>query len=124
MHSFYWLLTTVYFLEVSMNTRTFGRLGWQVGELGYGMWGMGGWTESDDAQSLASLQLAADGGCNFFDTAWAYGPGHSEKLLGQLLKANPGKRLYTATKIPPKNLRWPTRRGDKVEDGSGVRVRL
>jgi aryl-alcohol dehydrogenase-like predicted oxidoreductase len=99
-----------------MPTRTFGRLGWQVGELGYGMWGMGGWTESDDAQSRSSLQLAVNGGCTFFDTAWAYGSGHSEKLLGELLKANSGKRLYAATKIPPKNLRWPTRRGDKLDD--------
>jgi aryl-alcohol dehydrogenase-like predicted oxidoreductase len=99
-----------------MHTRTFGRVGWQVGELGYGMWGMGGWTESDDAQSRSSLQLAVDSGCTFFDTAWAYGSGHSEKLLGELLKANPGKRLYTATKIPPKNLRWPTRRGEKLDD--------
>jgi aryl-alcohol dehydrogenase-like predicted oxidoreductase len=89
--------------------RTFGRTDWQVGEIGYGMWGMGGWTGSDDAESLQSLQRAVDLGCNFFDTAWAYGNGHSEGLLGSLLRANPGKRLYTATKIPPKNQQWPSR---------------
>jgi len=83
--------------------RQFGRTGWQVSEIGYGMWGMGGWTESDDEQSLNSLQTAVDLGCNFFDTAFIYGNGHSERLLGQLLKNNPGKQLYTASKIPPKN---------------------
>jgi aryl-alcohol dehydrogenase-like predicted oxidoreductase len=86
-----------------MNYRQFGRTGWQVSEIGYGMWGMGGWTESDDAESLASLQAAVDLGCNFFDTAFIYGNGHSEGLLGQLIKANPEKHLYSATKIPPKN---------------------
>jgi aryl-alcohol dehydrogenase-like predicted oxidoreductase len=74
------------------------------------MWGMGGWTGSDDAESLASLQFAADNGCNFYDTAWGYGKGHSERLLGELVRANPDKKLYTATKIPPKNMIWPSRR--------------
>jgi aryl-alcohol dehydrogenase-like predicted oxidoreductase len=78
--------------------------------MGYGMWGMAGWTGSDDAESLQSLQRAVDLGCNFFDTAWAYGAGHSEELLGRLLRANPNKRLYAATKIPPKNQKWPSRR--------------
>jgi aryl-alcohol dehydrogenase-like predicted oxidoreductase len=52
-----------------MNYRRFGRLGWQVSEIGYGMWGMGGWSESNDAESRQALQLAVDLGCNFFDTA-------------------------------------------------------
>ncbi|HMQ55599.1 MAG TPA: aldo/keto reductase [Anaerolineae bacterium] len=99
-----------------MQYRTFGRTGWQVSEIGYGMWGMGGWTGSDDEQSLQSLQLAVDLGCNFFDTAWAYGEGHSERLLGQVVKTNPDKKLYTATKIPPKNRQWPTRRGDAIQN--------
>ena len=86
-----------------MNYRRFGRTGWMVSDIGYGMWGMGGWTGSDDAESLRSMQRAVDLGCNFFDTAYAYGKGHSESLLGELLRANPGVRLYTATKIPPKN---------------------
>ena len=90
-----------------MNYRRFGRTNWKVSEIGYGMWGMGGWTGSDDEESLAALQRAVDLGCNFFDTAWAYGEGHSEKLLGQIIRANSGKKLYTATKIPPKNLQWP-----------------
>jgi aryl-alcohol dehydrogenase-like predicted oxidoreductase len=99
-----------------MRYRTFGRTGWEVSEIGYGMWGMAGWAGSDDEESLQSLQLAVDLGCNFFDTAWAYGDGKSERLLGQTVRANANKTLYTATKIPPKNRRWPTSRGDKLDD--------
>lgn len=99
-----------------MQYRTFGRLGWQVGEIGYGMWGMGSWSEADDDQSRQSLQLAVDGGCNFFDTAWGYGAGRSERLLGELVRANPDKRLYTATKIPPRNFKWPSRRGYTLDE--------
>ena len=90
-----------------MKYRRFGRTGWDVSEIGYGMWGMAGWTNSNDDESLQSLQAAVDHGCNFFDTAYAYGNGRSENLLGQIVKANSGKRLYTASKIPPKNLQWP-----------------
>jgi len=99
-----------------MNYRRFGRTGWMVSDVGYGMWGMAGWTGSDDAESSLSLQRAVDLGCNFFDTAWAYGNGHSEKLLGALVRSNPGKKLYVATKIPPKNLAWPSRREFKLDD--------
>lgn len=90
-----------------MRYRQFGRRDWQVSEIGYGMWGMGSWSNSDDQQSLESLQAAINLGCNFFDTAYAYGNGHSEDLLGQTLRANPEKLLYTASKIPPKNGQWP-----------------
>jgi aryl-alcohol dehydrogenase-like predicted oxidoreductase len=99
-----------------MRYRRFGRTGWDVSEIGYGMWGMAGWTGSEDAESLASLQRAVDLGCNFFDTAWAYGDGHSEQLLGKVLRANSGKTLYTATKIPPKNRQWPARREYSLDD--------
>jgi aryl-alcohol dehydrogenase-like predicted oxidoreductase len=92
-----------------MRYRPFGKTGWNVSEVGYGMWGMAGWTGSDDEESLASLDRAVALGCNFFDTAWAYGEGHSEVLLGQLLKRHPEKRLYSASKIPPKNRKWPAR---------------
>jgi len=93
-----------------MRYRTFGRTGWQVSEVGYGMWGMAGWTGSDDEQSLGALDRAFALGCNFFDTAWAYGAGKSEQLLGQALKkrgphSDPTVRV--ATKIPPKNMKWP-----------------
>jgi len=91
-----------------MKYRKFGRTGWQVSDIGYGMWGMGSWSGSDDEESLRSLQRAVDLGCNFFDTAFVYGDGRSEALLGKLLRANPDKKLYTATKVPPKNRQWPT----------------
>ena len=99
-----------------MRYRTFGRIGWQIAEVGYGMWGMAGWTGSDDEQSFESLDRAIALGCNFFDTAWAYGDGHSERLLGATLKRHPGKRLYIATKIPPKNRKWPARPGYALDD--------
>lgn len=98
-----------------MRYRRFGRTNWSISEIGYGMWGMGSWSESDDRESIQSLQNAVDLGCNFFDTAWAYGRGHSERLLGELLRANPGKRLYTASKIPPKNGKWPSQREFTLE---------
>src|ERR1700746_5248 len=99
-----------------MKCRRFGRTGWQVGESGYGMWGMAGWSGSQDAESLASLQRAIDLGCNFFDTAWAYGDGHSEELLGKALRANPAKKLYVATKVPPKNRQWPSKRSFTLDE--------
>ena len=77
---------------------------------------MAGWTGSSDDESSDSLQAAVDLGCNFFDTAWAYGNGHSESLLGKLVRANPDTRLYVATKIPPRNRRWPSRRGTSLDD--------
>lgn len=92
-----------------MQYRAFGRTGWKVSEIGYGMWGMAGWTGSDDEQSFASLDRAIALGCNFFDTAWAYGDGHSERLLGATLKRHADTRLHVATKIPPKNRKWPAR---------------
>lgn len=99
-----------------MQYRKFGRTGWQVSEIGYGMWGMGGWTQSNDEESLAALQRSVDLGCNFFDTAWAYGDGKSEGFLGEIMRANADKKLYTATKIPPKNRRWPSRREFTLDD--------
>jgi len=99
-----------------MKYRKFGRTNWIVSEIGYGMWGMAGWTGSDDEESLRSLQLAVDMGCNFFDTAWGYGAGKSEHLLGELAKANKGKKLYTATKMPPKNFKWPSRCEYSLDD--------
>jgi aryl-alcohol dehydrogenase-like predicted oxidoreductase len=90
-----------------MRYRTYARTGWSWAEVGYGMWGMGGWTGSDDERSLEALDLAVALGCNVFDTAWAYGSGHSERLLGRALKRHAGTKLYAATKVPPKNFHWP-----------------
>jgi aryl-alcohol dehydrogenase-like predicted oxidoreductase len=78
-----------------------------VSEVGYGLWGMGGWSGSDDTESIAALEESIRRGCTFFDTALAYGNGRSEKLLGQVLARHRGESLVVATKIPPKNLKWP-----------------
>ncbi len=99
-----------------MKYRRFGRTGWQVSEIGYGMWGLAEWKDTDPEEVWGALNRAVELGCNFFDTAWAYGNGKSEKLLGKLLRAHKGKRLYTATKVPPKNLQWPSRREFTLDD--------
>jgi aryl-alcohol dehydrogenase-like predicted oxidoreductase len=100
----------------TMRLRTFGRLGWRVSEIGYGMWGMAGWTGSDDAESGRALDRAIELGCNFFDTAYAYGEGRSERLLRDARARHRGTRLYAATKVPPKNRRWPGRAETPVGD--------
>ena len=89
-----------------MHFRNFRALG-PVSEIGYGLWGMGGWTGSNDDESIAALERAVELGCTFFDTALAYGQGKSEQLLGRVLARHRDKRLVVATKIPPGNLRWP-----------------
>jgi aryl-alcohol dehydrogenase-like predicted oxidoreductase len=99
-----------------MRYRKLGRTGWEISEIGYGMWGLAGWTGSDDKESFNALQKAFDLGCNFFDTAWGYGSGKSEGMLGELIRANRGKKLYTATKIPPKNFNWPSKREYTLEE--------
>ena len=90
-----------------MKYRKLGRTGFDVSEIGPGLWGISGWSGSDDKQSLASLQLSVDLGCNFFDTAWAYGEGKSDGLLGQIMHRNGAKRLFAASKVPPANNKWP-----------------
>jgi aryl-alcohol dehydrogenase-like predicted oxidoreductase len=104
-----------------MKYRKLGRTGFEVSEMAHGLWGMSGWSGSDDEESLAALQLATDLGCNFFDTAWAYGDGKSDGLLGEILSRNatppnPAKRLYAASKIPPLNGKWPARSAYKYQD--------
>ncbi len=99
-----------------MEYRKFGRTNWPVSEIGYGMWGMAGWTESSDIQSAKSLDVAVENGVTFFDTAWGYGEGHSEELLGQLVRRHPSQKLYTASKIPPKNFQWPAKPEYAFED--------
>lgn len=92
-----------------MEYRKFGRTGWQVSEVGYGMWGMAGWTGSEEKEVNDSLDKAIELGCNFFDTAWAYGDGLSEEILNKTLRRHTDKKLYVATKIPPKNRIWPSK---------------
>jgi aryl-alcohol dehydrogenase-like predicted oxidoreductase len=99
-----------------MKYRKLGRTGFEVSEIGHGLWGMSGWSGSDDRQSLEALQIAVDSGCNFFDTAWAYGEGKSDGLLGQILAKNRGKQLYAASKVPPLNRRWPASPRERYRD--------
>jgi len=104
-----------------MKYRRLGRTGFEVSEVAHGLWGMSGWSGSDDRESLDALQLATDLGCNFFDTAWAYGGGKSDGLLGQILcknasPPNPSQRLYAASKIPPLNGKWPARSSYRYQD--------
>ncbi len=102
--------------ERAMIYRAFPRAGWKWAEIGYGTWGMAGWSGSDDAESLKAMERALTLGCNVFDTAWAYGSGHSERLLRQLLSGYRGEPVYIATKVPPKNGRWPARADYPLED--------
>jgi aryl-alcohol dehydrogenase-like predicted oxidoreductase len=103
-----------------MQYRKMGRLGWEISEVGYGMWGIGGgpggFTGWDYDAAPGCLDTAVELGCNFFDTAWIYGRGVSEQMLGALLRRHPDRRLYVATKIPPKNRAWPAGPEDTLDD--------
>lgn len=99
-----------------MQYRTLGKTGIQISEVGFGAWGIGGgWGKRDDASALAALQRAFDLGINFYDTAYGYGDGHSEELIGQAFK---GRRhqVVIASKVPPKTFRWPVREQDPLEE--------
>ena len=99
-----------------MRYRTLGRTAFPVSEVGYGAWGIGGkqWLGGADDESLQALQRAIELGLNFIDTALAYGEGHSERLVGQVVRDTPHK-IYVATKVPPKNLLWPARPGIAID---------
>ena len=99
-----------------METRKFGKTNWLISELGYGMWGLVDWSGSDQNEVEKSLELSVELGCNFFDTAWGYGEGRSEQILGKLLRRHSDKKLYAATKIPPKNFIWPSKAGFQLKD--------
>lgn len=103
-----------------MRYRTLGRLGWEISEVGYGMWGIaggsGGFTDADHDTAPQCLERALELGCNFFDTASSYGGGLSERMLGRLLREHRDRRIYVATKIAPKNREWPPRPGDTLDD--------
>jgi aryl-alcohol dehydrogenase-like predicted oxidoreductase len=100
-----------------MKYRRLGRTGLMVSEIGFGAWGIGKglWVGAEDAESLRALRRAVEEGVNFIDTALAYGPGHSERLVGQVVREMKVP-LYVATKVPPKNLTWPAARGIAVSD--------
>jgi aryl-alcohol dehydrogenase-like predicted oxidoreductase len=100
-----------------MQYRTLGRTGLQVSEIGFGAWGIGksNWLGAEDEESLRALNKAIDLGLNFIDTALGYGNGHSERLVGQVVKAR-SEHVYVATKVPPKNRQWPARAGVPAHD--------
>jgi aryl-alcohol dehydrogenase-like predicted oxidoreductase len=100
-----------------MHYRTFGKTGLEISEIGYGTWGVGksGWTGAADEESRRALNAAIDRGLNFIDTALAYGNGHSERVIGQVLRER-SEPVYVATKVPPKNLQWPAQPGVPAND--------
>jgi len=100
-----------------MEYRRLGRTGLEVSEVGYGAWGIGGsgWLGAEDDESLQALERALDLGINFIDTALGYGDGHSEQLVGQVVRGR-SETVYVATKIPPKNGLWPARKGTRAEE--------
>jgi len=99
-----------------MHYRKLGRTTWPISEIGYGAWGIGGtqWQGGTDDESVQALHRAIELGLNFIDTALAYGEGHSEQLVGQVVRDTPHK-IYIATKVPPKNQLWPARPGISID---------
>jgi aryl-alcohol dehydrogenase-like predicted oxidoreductase len=97
--------------------RALGKTGLEVSVLGYGAWGIGGsmWIGADDDESLSALRRAIELGVNFIDTAAGYGEGHSERLVGRVVR-DAAETVYVATKIPPKNMQWPSRAGVHASD--------
>ncbi len=96
--------------------RKLGRLGWQVSEIGYGLFRANNSYNGNDSEIIDSLYTAIDLGCNFFDVAWTYGNGECEKILGRVCKSFSNKQLFIATKIPPKNLKWPSKSYFKLDE--------
>ncbi len=101
-----------------MNYRVFGKLGWRVSEIGFGAWAIGGdmWGRQDDADSLTALNRAIDLGVNFIDTAQGYGKGHSEEIIGNVLRERK-ETVFVATKVPMKpGSPWPLPISAKSEE--------
>jgi aryl-alcohol dehydrogenase-like predicted oxidoreductase len=99
-----------------MKYRKLGRTNLKISEIGFGSWGIGksSWKGADDSESLHALYKAVELGINFFDTALVYGNGHSENLIGQIIKDS-SEELFVATKVPPKNIIWPAKTGIPIE---------
>jgi aryl-alcohol dehydrogenase-like predicted oxidoreductase len=100
-----------------MAKRRLGRTGYEVSEVGYGAWGIGKsqWIGAEDEQSLDALRRALDLGLTFIDTALAYGRGHSEQLVGSVVRER-DDWIVVATKVPPKNQQWPAPDGIDPEE--------
>src|SRR6185436_3133765 len=93
-----------------MQFRELGRTHFNISSIGYGAWGIGGkqWLGGTDDESVTALRRAIDLGVNLIDTALAYGDGHSERLVAQVVRETKS-RIYVATKVPPKNRSWPAK---------------
>ena len=105
-----------------MQYRTLGRTGWDVSVIGFGAWGIGGgWGATDDAESIRALERYLELGGNFIDTAFGYGNGHSEELIGEVVKRHRGERVYVATKVPPRNSKWPQKPGTPIQEAYPAR---
>lgn len=98
-----------------MLTRKLGRTGIDVSVIGHGLWGMGSWTGSSDHSSLEALRASANLGCTFFDSAWAYGDGRSDRLLGEFLRSTEGPWTITS-KVPPVDMKFPASSTDAYAD--------
>jgi aryl-alcohol dehydrogenase-like predicted oxidoreductase len=98
-----------------MKSRVLGRTGFTVSEIGHGLWGMGSWSGSSDDQSKQSLELSFKLGCSFYDTAWVYGDGRSDRLLGSLIQDVGSGHLISASKVPPANMVFPASKSDPFE---------
>jgi aryl-alcohol dehydrogenase-like predicted oxidoreductase len=100
-----------------MKYRKLGRTNFEVSDIGYGAWGIGGkqWLGGTDDESVLALRRAIELGVNLIDTALAYGEGHSEQLVGQVVRET-GHKIYVATKVPPKNRIWPASAGSDIQD--------
>jgi len=80
----------------------FGRLGWKVSEIGFGSWAIGSNCDpQDDGEPVRAIHRALDRGCNFIDTAGAYGGGRSDRVIAQVLRQRPQGSVYVATKVAP-----------------------
>lgn len=100
--------------EVDVIYRKFGRTGWEISEIGFGAWQLGGdWGKVDDRASIDTLHYAFDKGINFLDTAELYGNGHSEEVVARALKQWRGNKIYIATKVRP--IQWPDPADDKAQ---------
>lgn len=98
-----------------MRYRPLGHSGIEVSEIGFGAWGIGKamWVGAEDAESIQTLKAARDQGIHFFDTALAYGEGHSERLIAQAFGRS--SEVIIASKVPPMNMLWPAKAGSKLQ---------
>jgi aryl-alcohol dehydrogenase-like predicted oxidoreductase len=102
-----------------VKARTLGTTGYETSAIGFGGWGLGAdmWRGVDEAHARDALREAVDRGITFFDTALAYGTGHSERLIGQVLKHEiRAGRAQVATKVPPLNNEWPGKGNKPLAD--------